>query len=301
MKKLILVLDYLGEQAHQKLQTSPYEISVNPADLSKATALIVRSTRVTKEMIDEGTNLKIISRAGVGMDAIDTEYARSKNILLFNAAGGNSVNAAETTMGFILSIAHKITYSHHLLYGQKMWERGEKTEGFELDGKTLGIIGCGNVGSRVAQFARAFNMSVCIYDPYISNFPPNTESVPSLEILLPKCDMVTIHTPLTKETYHLMDEKYFGLMKKNAYLINASRGKVVDQKALINALKNKTIMGAALDVFEEEPLPLDSPLFDFDNIIMIPHLGGASSEARTRVSELAVENVFAHIQDQKCI
>ncbi|MGL4388725.1 MAG: NAD(P)-dependent oxidoreductase, partial [Brevinema sp.] len=261
-------------------------------DLNKATALIVRSSKVNKQMINEGVHLQIISRAGVGMDTIDVAYAESKNIKVFNAAGGNSINAAETTMGLILSIAHKINYAHYLLYGQRIWERGEKTEGFELEGKTLGIIGCGNVGSRVARFALAFGMNILIYDPYISLFPDNTKSVNSLEKLLPQCDLITLHTPLTEETFYLMNEKRFSLMKKTSYIINVSRGKVIKETALIKALDDKTIMGAALDVFEEEPLPTDSPLFEYDNIIMIPHLGGASAETRARVSDIAIENIF---------
>ncbi|MGL4394117.1 MAG: hydroxyacid dehydrogenase [Brevinema sp.] len=295
MSDLILVLDHLGEEAHLKLKQSPFAISFDKVDLPKATALIVRSSKVTKEMIDEGKNLRVISRAGVGMDAIDVSYAQTKNIKVFNAAGGNSVNAAETTMGFMLSIAHKINYAHHLLVAKGIWERGKQTEGFELEGKTLGIIGCGNVGSRVARFANAFGMNVLIHDPYITEFPSDTKAIASLEELLPQCDIVTLHTPLTEETHHLMNKERFRLMKKNSYIINASRGQVVSEKALIHALSNQIIAGAALDVFEKEPLPADSRLFEFDQIIMIPHLGGASAEARLRVSDIAVENVFKNL------
>lgn len=295
MKNLIVVLDNLGQLAHDKLLNSGYDISFDASDIKNATALIVRSSKVDKDMIDSAPSLKIISRAGVGLDSIDIEYANQKGIKVFNSAGGNSVNAAETTIGLILSLAHKISYAHHLLYGSKIWERGIKTEGFELEGKTLGIIGCGNVGSRVALFALAFNMNVLIFDPYIEKIPTNTTKISSLEELLSKCDILTIHTPLTQETYHLINEKNISLMKNNSYLINASRGKVVEEQALIKALKNKKLAGAALDVFEQEPLSDDSELFNLENIIIIPHLGGASIEARTRVSDYAVENVLLNL------
>ncbi len=297
MNYLIVVLDDLGEEAVNLLQNSSYNISFNKNDLPQANALITRSTKITEKMILSAPKLKIISRAGVGMDNIDVEFAHSHNIFTCNAQGGNAVNAAETTMGFILSLAHKITYAHHLLYGQKKWERGLLTEGFELEGKTLGIIGCGNVGSRVAQFAHAFNMNVLVYDPYQSHIPSFATPVKILKQLLSNSDLITLHTPLNKETMYMIDEKELSYCKKSAYLINASRGKVVKESALITALKNQQIAGAALDVFNQEPLDENSELYDLDNIIIIPHLGGAGIECRKRVSQIAVENVLNKLQD----
>ena len=297
MNHLIVILDDLGEDAVSLLQNSPYDISFDKKDLPQANAIITRSTKITEEMILSAPNLKIISRAGVGMDNIDVEFAHTRNIFTCNAQGGNAVNAAETTMGFILSLAHKITYAHHLLYGHKKWERGLLTEGFELEGKTLGIIGCGNVGSRVAQFAHAFNMNILVYDPYQSNIPSFVTVIKTLKQLLAESDLITLHTPLNKETMYMIDEKELSYCKKDAYLINASRGKVVKESALITALKNKQIAGAALDVFNQEPLDENSELFDLDNIIMIPHLGGAGIESRKRVSRFAVEHVLNKLQD----
>ena len=292
MNNLIVVLDDLGQRAINLLQNSPHAISFDPKDLPLATAIITRSTKITKDMILTAPNLTIISRAGVGMDNIDVEFAHSQNILTFNAKGGNAVNAAETTMGLILSLAHKITHAHHLLYGHKKWERGLLTEGFEIANKTLGIIGCGNVGLRVAQFAHAFNMHILVYDPYQSNIPAFATQIQDLKQLLSECDLITLHTPLTKETMYMIGEQELSYCKKNAYIINACRGKVIKESALINALKNHHIAGAALDVFDKEPIPENSELYDLDNIIIIPHLGGAGIECRNRVSQLAVENVL---------
>ena len=297
MNHLIVVLDDLGEEAVSLLQNSPYDISFDKTDFPKAKAIITRSTKITEEMILSAPNLKIISRAGVGMDNIDVEFAHTRGIFTCNAKGGNAVNAAETTMGLILSLAHKITYAHHLLYGQKKWERGVLTEGFELEGKTLGIIGCGNVGARVAQFAHVFKMNILVYDPYQSNVPTFTKPIKDLKKLLAESDLITLHTPLNKETMYMIDEKELSYCKKSAYLINASRGKIVRENSLIAALKNKQLAGVALDVFNQEPLDQNSELYDLENIIMIPHLGGAGIECRKRVSRFAVENVLNKLQD----
>ncbi len=297
MNHLIVVLDDLGEEAVSLLQNSPYDISFDIKDLPQANAILTRSTKITESMILSAPNLKIISRAGVGMDNIDVEFAHTRGVFTFNAKGGNAVNAAETTMGFIISLAHKITYAHHLLYGQKKWERGLLTEGFELEGKTLGIIGCGDVGSRVAHFAHAFNMNILVYDPYQSNIPAFAKPVKDLKNLLAESDLITLHTPLNKETMYMIDEKEFSYCKKSAYLINASRGNVVRESALIKAIKTQQIAGVALDVFNQEPLPENSELYNLENIIMIPHLGGAGIECRKRVSRFAVENVLNKLQE----
>lgn len=295
MKKLILVLDDLGAEAHQLLHDSSFDISFDIATLPKATALIVRSSVVTKELIDKAPQLKIISRAGVGMDNIDEEYALSMGIKTYNSQGGNAVYAAETTMGLILSLAHKIIYAHTLLFEHKKWKRGKETEGFELAGKTLGIVGCGNVGSRVATYAHSFAMKIVVYDPYLTIFPPFAEVSPSLESLLEKSDVTTLHTPLTQETYHMIDQRAFDFMPSHAYLVNACRGDVVQEKALVEALTQNKIAGAALDVFTQEPLSQDSPLFSCPNIITLPHLGGAGKECRQRVSQLAVLNILKNL------
>lgn len=291
MKYNIIIADDLSDEAIDLLRQSGQNIYFGLEELPNADALIVRSTKVTKNLIDQAPPLKIIARAGVGMDTIDEIYAHSKNIFTANAPGGNADNAAETTIGLMLSMAHNIVKAHGLLYHQKKWERNT-TQGFELKGKTLGIIGCGNVGSRVAKISLALGMNILIYDPYITNYPENATAVSELTDLLPQCDLLTLHVPLTSETYHMISEKELFLLPFQSCIVNASRGAVVNEAALIQALNSGHIKSAALDVFENEPLPTDSPLFDIENIILLPHLGGASIEARNRVSIMAAEAVL---------
>ncbi|MGL4366824.1 MAG: hydroxyacid dehydrogenase [Brevinemataceae bacterium] len=297
MKTLILVLDPLGSEADELLTNSTLPVSTNIKDLASATALIVRSSKVSREMILKAPCLKAIARAGVGLDSIDVEFAESQGIKVFNSAKGNTVNAAETTIGLILSLAHHIADAHLKLYGNKIWDRSIDTEGYEIQHKTLGIIGFGNVGSTVAQYAKVFGMHVKAFDPYTSAGVPGVVQLNSKQELLMSCDFVTLHTPLTPETQFMIDFPEFELMKPSSYLINASRGRTVREAALVDALINNKIKGAALDVFEEEPLNLNSPLYQCKNILMIPHLGGASREARKRVSCMAVEHILSFLKE----
>ncbi|MGL5722530.1 MAG: hydroxyacid dehydrogenase [Brevinema sp.] len=288
---VIVVGDDIAPEALKLLEDSSHEILFGMEHLARAEALIVRSLTITKEDINKASHLRIISRAGVGMDAIDVDFAQSKGIQCHNVPGGNSVCASEHTMGLMLSLAHNITKSHGQIQ-QQIWDR-TSTEGFDLFGRTLGVVGCGNVGSKVARLAMAFGMKVLVYDPYISQ--ALAPLVGSLEELIPQCDILTLHVPLTEETNNMIADKELALLKTGACLINASRGSVVHIPALVENAPR--LRGIALDVFPKEPLPADSPLRKLPNIVMTAHLGGASTDARRTVAVGATRTVLQFLGD----
>lgn len=292
MSYTIVVADDLSASALILLKKSPHTVLYGLSHLPQADALILRSVKINAAQIDSAARLKIISRAGVGMDAIDTVYAEKKNILCVNAAGGNSISAAEHTLGLMLSMSHQIARSHNQILNN-IWDR-TTTEGFELHGKTLGVVGCGNVGSKVCRLALAFGMQVLVYDPYITAFPEGVVVFDSLEELLKKCDILTLHVPLTQETKEMINSDRLNLLKDGTSLVNASRGAVVELQALVQA--SSRFKAIALDVYPEEPLPHDFPLIHIPNITLTPHLGGASTEARERVAVMAVKSVLSFLE-----
>jgi len=246
-------------------------------------ALIVRSrTKVTAEVLAAGKRLKVVGRAGVGVDNIDVESASQHGIAVLNAPGGNVISAAELTLGLMLAVLRHIDRaSASIKHGE--WERS-RFQGSELFGKTLGLVGAGRIGSEVARRAAAFGMTVLVYDPYLSQERAReigSEQV-SLAALLERSDIVSVHTPLSDETRGLIGPRELAWMKPTAYLINAARGGVVDESALAAALEAGKLAGAALDVFEREPPSSESPLLKLDNVLALPHLGAATREAQTR-------------------
>jgi D-3-phosphoglycerate dehydrogenase len=246
--------------------------------------LIVRSsTKVTSDIIAAAKNLKIIGRAGVGLDNVDVEAASRKGVVVMNAPEGNTISTAEHTMSLILALSRNIPQAHHSLKN-KQWDR-KGFMGVELYGKTLGIIGLGRIGAEVANRAMSFKMKILAYDPYLSLDKTKLlkiESV-SLKQLLKQSDFITVHTPLTDETKHLISDKEIALMKDGVQIINCARGGIVDEKALIKGLKSGKIAGCALDVFEKEP-PFDSPLLKLKNVVVTPHLGASTEEAQVNVA-----------------
>jgi D-3-phosphoglycerate dehydrogenase len=247
-------------------------------------ALIVRSrTKVTREILEAATRLKVIGRAGVGLDNIDVDVATRQGIAVLNAPGSNVISAAEHTLALMLALVRRIARADASLRRGE-WER-KRFQGIELHGKTLGLVGAGRIGSEVAKRARAFGMRVVAYDPYLAG-----ERAEGLEIelvtlpeLCERADIITIHVPLTAETRGMIGSAELALMKPAAYLINAARGGVVDEVALAAALRSGRLAGAALDVFEKEPVAPDNPLIALDNVIAVPHLGAATREAQTSV------------------
>jgi D-3-phosphoglycerate dehydrogenase len=269
---------------------------LKPPELTKALgdydALIVRSeTRVTAEVVQAGKRLQVIARAGIGVDNIDLEAATSAGIVVVNAPTGNTVAAAEHTMAMMLALARNIPQAHHSLKGGR-WDRSSFV-GIEVRNKTLGIVGLGRVGSEVARRAQSFNMRLLAYDPFVT---PDYARVLGVELLpleqlLAQSDFVTLHTPLTENTRHLMGTRELALMKSGARIINVARGELIDEAALLQALESGKLAGVALDVFSQEP-PGDIPLLKHPRVLATPHLGASTEEAQREVALEAAEQVL---------
>ena len=253
--------------------------------LAGAHALIVRSeTRVTADLLTRGPNLRVIARAGTGVDNIDVHAATRRGIAVMNAPGANTVSAAEHAMGLLLAQARHIPWAAEAMRRGE-WDR-KRFEGTELRGKTIGIVGLGRIGGHVAQLARAFGMHVVGHDPYLS--PERAAELQlkllPLDQLLAQADVVTLHVAHTEQTHHLINAERLKLMKPTAVLVNTARGELVDEAALADAVRDKRIGGAAIDVFAVEPLPADAPLRKLERVILTPHLAASTAEAQERVS-----------------
>lgn len=263
-------------------------------ELRQADALIVRSaTTVTRDMLSIADQLKAIGRAGVGVDNVDLPAASQLGIAVFNAPGGNTIAAAELTVGLMISAARNIPAAEASLRSGK-WDRAG-FKGVELRGKTLGLIGAGRIGGEVAIRCRAFGMGVVVYDPYLS--PERAAELGAelvaLDEVLRVADFISIHVPLNDETHGICGFDAFKTMKSSAFVVNASRGGVVDEMALAEALQSGEIAGAALDVFEHEPLAGDSPLRSAPNLVLTPHLGASTAEAQVGVATEVAEKIRA--------
>lgn len=266
-----------------------------------ADALMVRIMPIPKAWMDRCRNLKMMSKHGVGIDNFDLEESKRRGIVITVTPGANAQSVAEHTFMMMLALA-KNTIPIHTGYQTIGWRVKNAMEGIELFGKTLGIIGCGQIGSRVAHMAKdGMDMRVLVYDPYISAAPDGCERVEDLDELLEQSDFVTVHSFLSAETRHMIDEKAFAKMKPSAIFINCARGPIMDENALIKALKEKRIAGAGLDVTEQEPLPAGHPLFAMPNVIITPHYAPTTKEAAYGVARMAAENLihfFAGEEDQ---
>ncbi len=248
-------------------------------------ALIIRSaTTVTADIIEAADKLKVIGRAGVGLDNVDLKAATKKGIVAMNTPGGNTTSTAEHTMSLILALSRNIPQACASLKSGK-WERS-KFEGVELYGKTLGIIGLGRIGATVARMCKSFGMKIIAYDPFLSIEIASKLGVTVVEFeeLIRTSDYITVHIPKSAETKNLISHKEFSMMKKTARVINCARGGIIDEAALSEALQNKIIAGAALDVFDKEPVDFNSALLKFDHCVMTPHLGASTSEAQVNVA-----------------
>lgn len=246
--------------------------------------LIIRSaTKVTKRLID-ASNLKIIARAGVGLDNIDTNAAKQKNIMVLNSPNGNTIAAAEHTLALLFAVSRNLA-SAFASSADGKWERSAFM-GRELSGKTLGIVGFGRIGRHVGKVAKAMGMELVVFDPYANRSDVEKEAryFEKLESMLPECDYLTLHVPKTKETTHLLNQKTLSLMKKGSFVINCSRGGIIDEQALRDAVLSNHIAGAGLDVFENEPEITNSPVFNVKNICLTPHLGASTKEAQEKVA-----------------
>lgn len=253
--------------------------------------LVVRSaTQVTREVIDAGESLRVIARAGVGLDNIDVEAARAKGIKLVNAPEAPTIAVAELVFGFMLAWSRRLVEAH-LSTSRGEWRKRELL-GSELRGKTLGIVGTGRVGQAVGFRAKAFEMRLLAFDVTKKKEFIERAGAKYVELdqLLRESDFVTLHVPLTPQTRHLIGERELGLMKPTAVLINTSRGGVVDEEALVKALREGKIAGACLDVYEREP-PVGSPLLSLPNVLLTPHLGASTQEAQRAAAVLIAKRI----------
>src|SRR5947199_7130509 len=245
-------------------------------------AVIVRSeTKVTREALGAAKKLRVIGRAGVGVDNVDVETATRRGVLVLNAPGGNTVSTAEHAFSLLLCVARKIPQADASLRAKK-WSRKD-FEGVELYNKTLGVIGMGRIGSELSRRAIAFGMRVVAYDPYLSAARARSlqvELVNELEDLLASADFISLHTPLTEETRHILDAARLQKTKPGVRVINCARGGLIDETALVKALQDGHVAAAALDVFETEPLPADSPLRGSPNLVLTPPVRASTAEAQ---------------------
>ncbi len=296
----MLVCDPVSSKCIDILKAAGLEVTYQPKisaeellqQIPEYDAVVVRSrTKITSSVIEAGKKLRVIGRAGVGLDNIDVEAAAKRGITVLNTPESSTEAVAELVLGLMLSLARKIPLGDRGLK-EGRWLKGEMM-GFELKGKTLGIVGLGRIGSRVGALAKAFGMKILVYD--VIQLPEQLiksleAQVVDLDTLLSNSDFVTLHVPLTPETKHMMNRERFARMKKGAYLVNASRGEVVDEEALYSALKEGWLAGAALDVFEHEPPT--SEAVKLPNVVCTPHIGAQTVEAQDAAGELLAEKVI---------
>ena len=273
-----------------------YEPTITPEEIlekiSTFNIIIVRSrTTVTKEMIEKADNCKIIARVGVGLDNVDQDAAKTKNIRVINAVEGAMNAVAELVLGLMLSLARQTARGDRAVRNGQ-WIKKE-LKGTELRGKYLGIIGLGNIGKRLGRLAHSLNMNIIGYDvmPIDEEFAKEVGLMKAdLNTLLQSSDYISIHVPLLDSTYHLLDAQKMSTMKKTAKIINTSRGGVVDEDALYDALKSGTLGGAALDVFEKEPA-IGTKLAELENVILTPHIGAQTKEAQSLAANVIAEKI----------
>jgi len=298
----ILITDSIDQEGIDILhKEKDFEVTIDPSlkgeklaeHIGPYHALITRSgTDVTAGILERAENLKVIGRAGVGVDNVDIEAASRRGVIVLNAPTGNTLAATEHTLAMMLGAVRRLPFAHNSLeHGE--WDR-KKFMGIQLYKKTLGIVGLGRIGSEVARRALAFGMNIVTYDPYIKKDKADkagVELVEELDELLERSHIITFHVPLTEETKGMIDEREFGMMKDKVVLINCARGGVVKESALARALKDGKVSIAALDVFSKEPLPDDSPLHGLPNLIVTPHLGANTEEAQKSVSIIIAQQV----------
>ncbi len=288
----VLISDPVAPEAVKKLEDAGLQADVNtglsPDELIETIpgyhGIVVRSaTKVTREVIEAGTDLKVIARGGIGLDNIDRVAAKEKGIAVVNTPGASSQSVAELAFGHMLSVSRRLGEANVSMKDGR-WEK-KKFKGVEVTGKTLGIIGIGNIGAYLAGMGNAFSMRVIAYDPYVDADKlagKNIELV-ELETLLTESDYISLHVPVTDTTRHMLSDEQFGKMKEGAILVNCSRGGVVDEPALVRAVESGKIKGAAMDVFEKEPITADNPLLGVPNIYLTPHIGASTVEGQFRV------------------
>ena len=302
----VLVTDPISEEGKKILLESSIEVidgsdkNLEDVDLTQINGWIIRSgTTITSDLIKKATNLKVIGRAGVGVDNIDINAATLNGVLVMNTPDANTISAAEHTIALLLSLSRNVHEGYHaMVHGR--WDR-HKFIGSELQNKSIGIVGLGKIGTEVIKRLHAFDMKILGYDPYVKKGSYELDYVEIIEELDELCkesDYISIHIPRTKKTTGLFNIEKFKLMKPSARIINCSRGGIIDEDDLFEALENNIIGGAALDVFNEEPVK-DIPLLKAKNILYTPHLGASTQEAKQGVSTTICESIRDYLNEQK--
>lgn len=305
----VLISDKMAEEAIHALKDAGHEITYEEYDaggllkeIPKYDGLMVRSrTKAVKEVVEAGAkgNLKVIGRAGIGVDNIDIETAGKLGIPVVNSPTGATASVAE------LAIGHMLALSRHISHADKTMKKGEwakkKLKGVELGGKTLGLIGTGNIGKHTAKLAQCFGMKVIGYDPFISKedmAKDDIEKVEEISDIMEKSDYISLHIPHIDATHHIVNKEMISRMKPSAYLINCARGGTVDEKALYDALKEGKIAGVSLDVFESEP-PKENMFSDLDNVIMTPHIGANTREGQIKAGTVCAAQINKVLNGEK--
>ncbi|HDD60966.1 MAG: 3-phosphoglycerate dehydrogenase [Chloroflexota bacterium] len=292
----VLICDATDPKALKLIEEAGIEVvnqpDITPEELleviSEYPCMVVRSrTKVTKAVLDAGTSLKSVVRAGVGLDNIDVAYAQEKGIKVLNTPSASTQSVAELTIAYLMALARNIPLMTASMKAGK-WEK-KSFVGSEVSGKTLGLIGSGRIGSAVADRAIALGMTVVAFDPYVTELPNIT--LMELDELLARADYISLHVPHTDETHNILDAAAFDKVKPGIRIINCGRGGTIDEDALYQAIQDGKVAGAALDVYAEEPLA-DPKLYSLDQVIGSPHIGAGTKEAKARVGEVAAQKVI---------
>lgn len=298
----VLVCDSISPRAVERMRKAGLEVDVDDKVTPEALlekigpydAMVVRSrTKVRKQVIDCATNLKVVVRGGVGVDNIDVEYAESKGIRIMNTPGASTHAVAELALAYMFALARPIAQATASMR-EGMWEKS-KFEGIEIAGKVLGIIGMGRIGQALAQRAAALGMLVLGYDSRTVGAAPYMHMV-EMDELLEKSDFISLHIPLTEQSKHMMNGEMFAKMKQGVRIVDCARGGVIDENALYDAIVAGKVAGAALDVFENEPLT-DRKLFELPQVIGSPHIGAGTKEATARIGDEVAEILIAVSQE----
>ena len=303
----VLITEELAERGLARLRDEGHEVDVRlgltPEELLSvvpgAAALVIRSeTQVTAAVLEAGTDLLVVGRAGIGLDNVDVDAATRNGVLVVNAPQSNVLSAAEHTMALLLAQARNVPQAHSALVGGE-WAR-ERYQGVELHGKTLGVVGLGRVGTLVAQRANAFGMHIIAFDPYVSASRAAQMGVELLDDVADVCrraDFLTVHLPKTPETIGIIGSKELADVRPGVRIVNTARGGIIDESALLEALRNGRVAGAAVDVFEIEPVT-SHPLFELDNVIVTPHLGASTAEAQDKAGLAIAEQVLLALRGE---
>ncbi len=302
----VLVCDPVSPKAVSLLQQRPeFEVVVLPKRLSEAellpvvkdvTAMVVRSeTKVTRKVIEAATHLRVVGRAGVGVDNVDVEAATQRGVVVMNTPGGNTISTAELTFSMILSLARKVPQAHGSMAAGK-WDR-KQFQGTELAGKTLGVLGLGRIGTEVARRAQAFGMKVLAYDPFLSQARARELGIEDqvLDAVYRDADFITVHMPVTDQTRGMLNAEAFARMKPKVFVVNCARGEIIVENDLLAALDSGKVAGAALDVYATEPLPAEHPFRKHPSIVLTPHLGASTAEAQEKCGIEVAEVIAGYL------